>query len=357
MSDVDTLLTRDLAALGEDSRREPLPFKSLLRGGVYRDERPGVTARRDALLAARHQELALMPLALSRVFVHRVSRATAGGVAVACAALFVLADPLLSRFASRMSFGLDMLTGAALVVSAILAAYVAGGWIAERAFARRMRDSITIERDDVHADLDRLAEGPVAIGRKLVDRADGWALCLSLAGVLAVSTVFGVNVFVRVSFYGRRSSFEAFIARASMPGTAIALAVGVALCVMGAYAVTRVCKLEQRGGVIPRWARFESWRTAIVGLFLACATLYSGMHGMDDLQRTHAVPSFAWRLGHVALAVVSMFLLASFALLRRHRREMKQLERHDDNEEHQGNDARGDRWSGGHGRGHVDDRR
>src|SRR5690606_13113931 len=65
MSSLDTLISGDLAALGEDSRRSPLAIDDALRTtNMYRDDLPGAQARRDALADERRRELFMMPLAL-----------------------------------------------------------------------------------------------------------------------------------------------------------------------------------------------------------------------------------------------------------------------------------------------------
>ena len=85
MSSLDSLITSDLAALGDDSRRSPTALDDALQTtNMYRDDRPGAEARRDALADERRRELVMMPLTLSHVFAHRVGRAAAGASAFVC---------------------------------------------------------------------------------------------------------------------------------------------------------------------------------------------------------------------------------------------------------------------------------
>lgn len=196
MSSLDSLISSDLAALGEDSRRSPLAIDDALRTtNMYRDDLPGAEARRNALADERRRELVMMPLALSHVFAHRVGRAAAGAAGLACALVLfaMMADPWLMRAGAWLVPGLNVGMLCALAAIAILSVYVIATWIAEAWFARHMRSAIQTG-DDPYRDLDTLARGPVELARDAVRRVDGISLGLFLAGVSAVALAFGYLV-------------------------------------------------------------------------------------------------------------------------------------------------------------------
>src|SRR5688572_32869498 len=90
MSNLEKMIARDLAALGENSRRDlPALDDALKTTDAYRDDQPGAKARRDALADDRRRELVLMPLTLAHVFAHRLGRAAAGGMAVLCSLVLI----------------------------------------------------------------------------------------------------------------------------------------------------------------------------------------------------------------------------------------------------------------------------
>lgn len=169
---------------------------------MYRDDRPGAEARRDALAEERRRELVMMPLTLSHVFAHRVGRAAAGAAALACtlALVAVISDPLLLQVAAWLVPGVDIGILGLLTFIAVLAVYVVATWIAEAWFARRMRAAIRTG-DDPYRDLDELARGPVEVAQQAVRRVDGISLGLFLAGMTSVAIGFGYVLAILGSLY------------------------------------------------------------------------------------------------------------------------------------------------------------
>ncbi len=203
MSSIDTLITSDLTALGEDSRRNLVGVDDALRTqNMYRDDRPGAEARRDALAEERRRELVMMPLTLSHVFAHRVGRAAAGAAGLACtrALVAIISDPLLLQVAAWLVPGLDVGILGLLTFIAVLAVYVIATWIAEAWFARRMRAAIRTG-EDPYRDLDELARGPVEVAQQAVRRVDGISLGLFLAGMTSLAIGFGYVVAILGSLY------------------------------------------------------------------------------------------------------------------------------------------------------------
>jgi hypothetical protein len=270
-------IAQDLTALGADSRRGLAELDDVLRtSSVYRDDRPGAEARRDALAEDRRRELAMMPLALAHVFAHRVARAAAGGAAMLCALVLVamLLDPMMMRLAAFVIPGLDI--GMCILLSGvfILKTYILASWIAEARFARRMRAAITA-RGDAYRDLDRLATGPLDLGYALIRRADGWAVGLSLAGVVSLVPIFGYLLVVGEMFHPMSVAYsETFVLRSHAVTSNIAsllppigLAVGFAIFVGVASA------REHRFGA--RATRvLGHWSVLPIGIFVGLVSLY-----------------------------------------------------------------------------------
>ncbi|HUJ57793.1 MAG TPA: hypothetical protein VLX92_04860, partial [Kofleriaceae bacterium] len=162
---MDELLVRDLAALGQDSRREPAPLDDVVRA------------------AGGERGLAVLPL--YHVACERVARAAGGLAVLALVAAIVgsiywpvdlrgyngIAD--YDEFHPRV---LLRLTAVELATLGLLVAGVAGA-LARRAAAwwieRRMRASFD----------------PIAIGRRAVRLADPWATALPIAGFGALAIV------------------------------------------------------------------------------------------------------------------------------------------------------------------------
>jgi len=158
---IDRLVSTDLAALATRAVATCRRARPALRDtGIYRDGRAGARPRRDALVNERRLQLALMPLSVAQVFAHRVGRAGAGLMAIACSAVMILAARRSAAAADRddvparhpLNLGLCVL----IRVDLILATYVVSTWAAEAWFSWRMRDSVTTH-GDAYGDLDHLA--------------------------------------------------------------------------------------------------------------------------------------------------------------------------------------------------------
>jgi hypothetical protein len=218
---LNRLILSDLIARGEDKRRDLGSPDTL-----YRDGRPGAEARRDDLAQRRRGELAVMPLVLSHVFVHRVARAAAGAAALVFVAVVMLATARPRAF--HVAPGLLAL----ILAVATLAVYTVASWLAEHVFERRMRAAIATGAD-VHTDLDRLAAGPVDVALRMIRRVDGWSLTGALAGANAVALLFGFLLFTAVVARGYPGAWivalnVAPLGLALAAGTAIAALVGIA---------------------------------------------------------------------------------------------------------------------------------
>ena len=278
----DILITSDLAALAEDCRRDLVPVDAAVRG-AYRDDRPGAEARRDALAAERRRELALMPLALSQVFAHRVARAAAGGMALLCAATLALliVDSMVLRIVAWAVPGINILVCATLAGAAVLAAYIVGGWVAERIFAKKMRDAIATS-GDAYADLDHLGEGPLAVAHALVRRADGWAVGLALAGAAAVVPLFGFVGLVLTWGYGP-SYWSQIGVLNSYAVVANVGAVGFAIVVtlVAAISIGRACD-RARGEEVLGWTRIlRHWGVLPLAFVIGIATMIGAAHAAE----------------------------------------------------------------------------
>ena len=311
------MISADLAALGEENRRDPLPLeRSLHAAGVYRDDGGlGAAARRDELLDQRRHELAFMPLTYAHVFAHRVGRAAAGGASILCAVtlMFALGDPLVSTLLGVASPSVDPSGIAALAVISVLVTYIGASWIGERVFESRMRKAIALA-GDVHADLDRLAEGPVDVARKLVHRVDSWAVAYMVGGVIAVAALLGFTTFAVDAHAGPWHHWTRFALQHDLGIVIYALAIGGALVI----AVGRACARRSR------WLRWLAHGGALAaGMVLAGVTVYQGLLARLLLR----TPSTAVRLELAIAGVVGVFLIASYALLWWRDREQRRLNR------------------------------
>ena len=321
---LDPIITADLAALGEDNRRN-LP--ALDGKGVYRDDRPGAEARRNALSDQRRLELATMPLVLAHVFAHRIGRAVAGAAALACTVGLVLfaSDPtlvhMLAWFVPGLPLNFTTCAAAALVI--VLAAYVIGNWVGELWLERKLRAGFD-PTGDPYRDLDRLAEGPLATAHQLVERADPWAVGLFLGGMLSLASMFGyllvtLGAFHRLSFV--LSSNALFVDRTvtSNLGPALfGIASGVALATYVGYA----CRRERSLVTAPRILRwFGHWAMLPLGTFVGLFTLYRVFVMADRLFTRGMLPGIEERLDLSIASELSLVMLAAWAVLWWRRRE------------------------------------
>ena len=188
----------DLRALADDSGRGLPDFSETaarLAGGgsPYRDDRPGAEARRRALVEDRLVEVALLPLALERVYVHRVARAAGGAAALLGAAAIMVGvlDPWTGRVMAIMSGMPLAILAPVLIGFATLAAYILAGSIAERHYERRLRASVRTDGEP-YGDIERLeAARPLDDVRRLVHGADAVATALPLLGASLALAVCG----------------------------------------------------------------------------------------------------------------------------------------------------------------------
>jgi hypothetical protein len=321
----DIQITSDLAALAEDSRRDPVP----LAAGVYRDDRPGAEARRDALADERRRELASLPLALAHVFAHRVGRAAAGSVALVAAAAIalVIADPLLTRITTWMIPGMNITLLVAIAGIAVLKAYVIGGWIGERLFERRMREAIATT-GDAYADLDALGSGPVDVARGMVRRLDRWSVMLAIAGAVTVIPVVGFILFTMAVAYPYPmmwANLQAVASGAVGDGLG-AVVVATVLAVGGAVVVGRACDAEARRAALPRWtAVLGHWAMIPTGVVLGLAADYGAIRMINEYRISGAAPDIEPVVGLAVLGVAGVFALSTWAVLWWRRREHARL--------------------------------
>ncbi|MBA3391559.1 MAG: hypothetical protein H0T89_02890 [Deltaproteobacteria bacterium] len=328
MSTLDHLITSDLGALGEDSRRAPSSLDDALRTtGIYRDDRPGAEARRDALAKERRRELVMMPLTLAHVFAHRVGRAAAGVAALVCAGVMIvmLGDPLALRLAAWFVPGLNVGMCIMLAALAIVCVYVIATWVAEAWFARTMRQAIRTG-GDAYQDLDQLARGPLEIAQAAVRRVDGLAVGLLLAGITSVTLAFGYVVSVVGSFHNlsRTLSIVGILEIAPLAKNLDALVLAVAGASIAAFVVGNRCVRETTEGFMPGRG-LASWMTLVAAVIVGLGTLYSAFHMIVGLGFGRVLPSTATRFGLAAGATVSIFLFTAWALLWWRRREQARI--------------------------------
>lgn len=326
-SRLDSQITRDLAALGEDSRRQLAGVDDALqRTNMYRDDRPGVEARRDALAEERRRELVMMPLTLSHVFAHRVGRIAAGGAALACSALIILmlGDPMLLGLATWFVPGLDLAMCLTLAALGILGVYVVATWIAEAWFARRMRNAIRTG-GDAYQDLDQLARGPIEIAQAAVHRVDGPSLGWFLAGATTLTLTFGyVGVIVgAVHDISTAWSISAAAELGALYRNLDSLVIAVFAAGVVALLVGRACARPTTPGLAtePTLLRvLGHWTVVPVVLLVGGATLYGAL--VMAVQFEHGrLPPDGLRDTLAFGATLSVVLAASWGLLWWRRRE------------------------------------
>jgi hypothetical protein len=329
MSTLDSLITSDLAALGEDSRRNLADVDDALsEKNMYRDDAPGAKARRDALADARRRELAMMPLVLSHVFAHRVARAAAGGAAVLMSllAVVVLAEPSLFRYAVYVAPSLIEVANIewALMMSVImlLVVYLIALWIAQSWFARRMRDAVRTS-DEPYRDLDALARGPLEVAQQAVRRVDGYALGGMLAGTTMLALVFGYAIVILDVLHDPLSwRFDGLLYEAALVKNvgnlviALVLAGGIAFVVGREAHRTSGSKLLDMLG--KRTTQF------FIGIFVA-TTWYLAERTVDWIGRHYYLPSMGDRLMLAICVVLSLLGAAAVVLLWWRKRENRRI--------------------------------
>lgn len=328
---IDRLVSSDLSALGDANRRDiPARETALRDAGIYRDGRAGAEARRDALANERRLQLALMPLSVAQVFAHRVGRAFAGLMAVACAAgmILLLADPMALQLANMFLPGIPLNLGLCVLIAStlILGTYVVATWGAEAWFSRKMRDSVSTH-DDAYGDLDQLARGPIDVAQQLARKADPWAAGLMLAGVASLATVIGFLVAIVGAFRSGNvllSTTEVF----TMPGTTGNLGiVGLAFFAVigGAYVVGRACEGQRRTGTAPALlARLSHWKALVIGGIGLVAIPYLTLRTFSRMY-VQGTPPETMRFVLALGGIVTVFTLTAWAVLWWRRRERARL--------------------------------
>jgi hypothetical protein len=330
MSFPDRLISADLRELAAEARRQPgaLPvaLAAVNDADPYRDDLAGARARRDALLAQRRLELALVPRELGAVAADRAARKAVGGVAAVCAAgivggLLVGGAP---ATASAPPGGFQLASwqlSAAVIASgmAMIGAFIAGWIAAQRRFLRGVDRAIPVS-GDLHADLDHLARGPLELAHELARRADRGSVALLVGGGSAFAAVLGYAV-TAISFQPVGWSLlidegeGAF--RAWLPYLGAVLA-GIAVFV---HRLHRACAEERFVGTLPTWARALMTRSvagAAVALGVACVGALSSVTTRPS-PTTEAPPSLA------LMATGCVAVLTAHYALRKRRREQAQL--------------------------------
>jgi hypothetical protein len=323
-SQLPPLVRADLDALAAENRRS-----LLVRDHLYRDDRLGTEARRDHLAAQRRTELATLPLSLAHVFVHRVARAATGAAAlIGCGAiLFAVSRPNVLAAAGRTLGGsATMLSPLMLLIIAnlgLLFVHFTATRIAEGVFARRMAKAIA-PTGDVHSDLDRLADGPIDIARRLVRSADGWAVGLSAAGAIAFGVVFGAMGFVRLVEREYPGAWAQGVYRKFEPiaHNATILLFLLALGVWLLFALGRACDREHRRGALPRWARALEHRAIVpLGLATAGAAVFLALRLTRHTLKNGHLPLYYERLFIAVLGVTALVGVVASIVLGIRRRE------------------------------------
>ncbi|MCW5807189.1 MAG: hypothetical protein KIT31_32835 [Deltaproteobacteria bacterium] len=319
------LVRADLDALAADNRRDLVQ-----REHMYRDDRLGTEARRDHLAAQRRGELASLPITLAHVFAHRVARAATGAVALAGAIAILLAvqHPRAMYDAGavlgRQPFVPSPIMLAILASALLLAAHVVATRIAEVVFARGMARTIA-PTGDVHGDLDRLAEGPADVARRLVRRADAWAVGLTALGAFALMVVVGAIAFTAIATRQFPNAWSADRMRsyAVLETNASGLIV-IILAAGGAFvgAIGRACGAEHRRGTLPRWVRaLEHRAIAPLGLTALAGTAFLALRLVKRAVMTARLPEANERLALVLFGGAALFAVISSIILGIRRRE------------------------------------
>lgn len=298
--------------------------------GIYRDGRAGAEARRDALAHERRVQLALMPLSVAQVFAHRVGRAGAGLMAIACAAgmILLLAHPLPLRIATMFLPGIPLNLGLALLVSStlVLATYVVSTWAAEAWFSWRMRNAVT-PHGDAYGDLDHLARNPIELAQQLARKADAWSTGLLLGGLASLATVVGYLVVVVGAFRSGNvlmSTTEVFTMRGTT-GNLEVVVFGFLLALGGAFVVGRACERDRRTGTASALlARLSHWKALVAGLAGLVALPYATFRAFAPMYLAGPPPANVRYLLGIG-GVLTVLALATWAVLWWRRRERARL--------------------------------
>lgn len=316
---LEDTIARDLAALGADNRRE-LPaldeLRALRRTDVYRDDRHGAEARRDALANQRRRELALMPLGFAQVYAHRVARIAAGGMALVTAAcmIAVLADHEIAfGIAARFVPGLPALSLVLLAGFGVLATYIIAQQIAERAFERELRAAITLS-GDTYADLDHLARAPLELATAKLHKLDRAAVGVVFAGLTSMILALGFALGATSLDSGRLFAGSLLDIAATDLLAPFLDELGVFLIMVCGAGFVLACGVGRESGLLARLVRLAGhWSMLVVAGIAGFAAL---IHTTDELAtRRHADPTSMIVLW--TLAVVPAVLWAVLFVRRR----------------------------------------
>lgn len=315
----------DLRALADDSARGLPDFAETaarLAGGgsPYRDDRPGAEARRRALVESRLIEVALMPLALERVYVHRVARAAAGGAALlgAAAVMVGVLDPWTGRVMQILSGMPLAILAPVLIGFATLAAYVLAGLLAEHHVERRLRDTVRT-RGELYTDIDHLESArPLDEVRRMVNGLDAVAVALPLLGASLGLAVCGFLM----AFYFLPGNQMASAAYYSLGPVALVTVLSIAFVIDLARACVRERSSPSRP---PLLAAAEHWGTLLAGGLVGAFVLWYGARVVDAVRFAGLVPGEGKRLLLIAAAVAAVVLPLTWALLWLRRREQRRV--------------------------------
>ena len=315
----------DLRALADESASGLPEFaetSAWLAGGgsPYRDDRPGAEARRRALLEDRLLEVALMPLALQRVYVHRVARAAAGGAALLGAAAIMVGvfDPWTGRLLMLMSGMPLALLAPVLIGFFTLGAYILAGLLAEHQVERALRATVKTG-GELYGDIDRL-EGsrPLERVRRMVQSVDAVSIALPLLGASMGLVVCGFLM----AFYFLPGELMAHAAYYSLGPVSLITVLSTAFAIDLARACARERRSPSRPAVL---AVAEHWGTLIAGGLIGAFVLWYGARVVEGVRFAGIVPSEGKRLLLIAASVAAVVLPFTSGLLWLRRREQRRV--------------------------------
>jgi hypothetical protein len=294
MSNVDTLVTRDLAAAATANRDRLVAIDDTLRavGASASIVAPGPSARSELRL-----------LVVANIYAARIGRAASGIAALACVLAVVVWD--VTAFTAMRSYSGNLLGAGPLVVASRLVVVVlgvrllAGAW-ASAAFAR------AVEVSPPRAE-------------RLLAGSERWALVLGIVGTFVFLMTFGVAYFtlqtdpldyIACAFDTNCSARDPGAEAYRAPVLHLAIVLPVA-SVAALAVVRRAPAWLSRAGIIA------------AGLMILATTLCIGYRydigpwGPDEVGGAY-VPNLTLRLGLTISGAIGMLLaLTAFALWRR----------------------------------------